>query len=109
MNKHVVITLAAVMAFLGTGWGVLGERYEHARLIGGQEHRMARLAVSAQDSTNQATAPADQAAPGEVAAGAAVASEVLRLRSEVSRLSARQRELAGVRAENDRLRQGEAN
>jgi hypothetical protein len=104
MNQRTVVTILGVMFFLGTAWGVLHQRQELAQLRGENDRRLAELAAAGHDST-QAPAPNDgEPASAVLDLGQGRASELLRLRSEVSRLTALRRELAGVVAEADRLR-----
>jgi len=104
MNGRVVFSGFLVVVCLATLWGVWGQRSELAGLRAEHAQLQAQLAVSA-DSPAAALA-AEPAGPGTTSPQPPllVTPELLRLRSEVTRLTERRNELAGVRAENDRLR-----
>jgi hypothetical protein len=88
------------VAELGALWAQRGQlaslRAEHDQLLAQQE-------AKSLSSTGLATAP--ESASAEIPRPRLVVTpELLRLRNEVTRLTERRLELAGVRAENDRLR-----
>ena len=104
MNSRNLLTVLAVAAFLASGWGVWRQRVLLTMLRAEQ----ARLQTPAESATEALAAAANPPAESKVQetppADTEVSSELLRLRNQVSQLSARQRELAGVATEADRLR-----
>ncbi len=90
-----VVCLAALSAAIIQGWQVSSLRAEQQRLL-------AQVAGPGPEAPGSPTVPEGQASG--VVATAPPSAERLRLRGEVTRLEARQRELALVRAENERLR-----
>ena len=113
MNSRNLLTVLAVAACLASGWGVWRQRQELTTL----RAERARLEAPADSAMEQVTT-ADTPVGDEVTSRSPVetkgqetrstdtevSSELLRLRNQVSQLSARQRELAGVATEADRLR-----
>ena len=103
MNKRNLIILVAMLACFGSGWAVYVQRQELTRLRG-----QTQLAASFASGDNElgSTAQTAQESTQRTAASSAegTSSELLRLRGQVNRLTARQRELASVPAENEKLR-----
>ena len=93
-----------VVVCLATLWGVWDQRSQLAGLRAEQQQAMAHLAARADGTAPAATADAGGAVSAARPAAPAATPELLRLRSEVTRLTERRRELQGVRAENERLR-----
>ena len=94
MKGRVLLSGLLVVVCLVTLWGVWGQRSQLAGLRAEQQQLLA-----------QVTARADGAAsPGTAAPPALVVTpELLRLRNEVTRLTERRQELAGVTGENEQL------
>ena len=92
-----------VMVCLTTLWGVWSQRCQLAGLRGQQQQLLAQVTTRADGSASPA-AGETSARPGTPAPALVATPELLRLRSEVTRLTERRRELAGERAENERLR-----
>jgi hypothetical protein len=93
-----------VIACVAILWGVSAQRTQLAGLRA--EHHQLLVQVAAQEGklASPGTAEAASAGSATVPASPAPAPELLRLRNEVTRLTERRRELAGVRAENEQLR-----
>jgi len=104
MNTRNLLTMLAVLACLASGWGVWRQREELTTLRAEQ----ARLQAPAESATEEPVAaigqPTASRAQEMPPSNNEVSSELLRLRNRVSQLGARQRELAGVTTEADRLR-----
>jgi hypothetical protein len=104
MKPRVLFSGALAVVCLATLWGVWGQRRQLTDLRAEQRQLLAKLATSA----DRAAAPvaAETGATGRETppAASAVSLELLGLRSEVTRLTARRRELANARTENERLR-----
>ncbi len=90
-----------VVVCLATLWGVWDQRNQLAGLRADQQQLLAQVATNA--SASPATAEPGGGGLGAPKPTLVVTPELLRLRSEVTRLTERRRELAGVRAENERL------
>jgi hypothetical protein len=104
MDTRNLLTVLAVVVCLATGWGVWRQRGQLADLRAEQ----ARLRAAGESpviepvpEVSQPAVPAGQETP---VPEKEVSPELLRLRNQVSQLSARKRELAGVAADADRLR-----
>jgi hypothetical protein len=104
MNGRVWFSGFLVVACLATLWGVWGQRSELAGLRAAHQQLQAQLAARANSPASPATAEAAGSGSTRPQAALVVTPELLRLRSEVTRLTERRRELAGVRAENEALR-----
>ena len=104
MNRRVLLGGFFVVACLANLWGVWGQRSQLAGLRAEHQQVLAQLAARADRSASTGTA--EPACPSPVPPQPALVAtpELLRLRNEVTRLTERRRELAGVRAENERLR-----
>jgi hypothetical protein len=103
MNGRVLFGCFLVVVCVATLWVVWGQRSEHAGLRAEHAQLQAQLATRTDGPEALAAEPAgaDTASPQPPLV---VTPELLRLRSEVTRLTERRNGLAGVRAENDRLR-----
>jgi len=104
MSGRVWLSSFLVVACLGTLWGVWGQRSELAGLRAEHQQLQAQLAARANSPASPATAEAAGSGSTRPQPALVVTPELLRLRSEVTRLTERRQELAGVRAENERLR-----
>lgn len=104
MKGRALLTGVLVVLCAATLWGVWDQRSQLAGLRAEQQHWAAQLAAR-QGNAEPAAAP-ETGGAGSAAPPAAPAAtpELLRLRSEVTRLTERRRELADVRAENEALR-----
>ena len=104
MNRRNLLTVLAVAACLASGWGVWRQREELTTLRAEQ----ARLEAPAESASEEPVAadspPAESKAQETRPADTEVSASCCGLRNQVSQLSARQRELAGVATEADRLR-----
>ena len=104
MNSRNLLTVLAVAACLACGWGVWRQREQLAELRAEQ----ARLEAPAESAAKEPAAAVKQPAAARVQetppADTEVSAELLRLRNRVTQLGARQRELAGLTTEADRLR-----
>ena len=101
MNRRALLGGFLVVVCVATLWGVWDQRNQLAGLQADQQQLLAQVA------TNGSISPV-AAEPGAASLDApsptlVITPELLRLRSEVTRLEERRNELTGVRAENDRL------
>ena len=104
MNRRVLLSGFLVIVLLAALWRLWSQRSQLADLRAQQQQLLAQPAASADSpATPTTTEPSDSSSAAPTPALVAT-PELLRLRNEVTRLSDRQRELAGVRAENERLR-----
>jgi hypothetical protein len=85
-------------------WGVSAQRTQLAGLRAAHEQLLVQVTARDGNSASPGTAGAASAGSATVPASLVPAPELLRLRNEVTRLTERRRELAGVRAENEQLR-----
>ena len=104
MNRRVLLGSFLALVCLATLWGVWSQRSQVAGLRAERQHLLAQRAARADGAASLARTDAVAAGSGTGAPALAVTPELLRLRSEVTRLSERRRELVVVRAENERLR-----
>jgi hypothetical protein len=95
---YLVIVCVAIL------WGVSAQRTQLAGLRAEQRQMLVQMAMLEGTSASPGTAEAASAGSATVPASLVPAPELLRLRNEVTRLTERRRELAGVRAENEQLR-----
>jgi hypothetical protein len=102
MNRRVLLSGFLVVVCLMALWSVWIQRNQLAGLRADQLQLLPQM--PAKSSASPVAAEAGGADSNTPAPTVAVTPELLRLRSEVTRLSERRRELAGVRAENERLR-----
>ncbi len=104
MNRRNLFASFLVMICLATLWGVWAQRSELAGLRTEHQQLQAQLAMRADSPAPPAAAETSVAGATGMHAALVATPELLRLRSEVTRLTERRRELAGVRAENEQLR-----
>jgi hypothetical protein len=104
MNRRALLGGFLAAVCLATLWGVWGQRGQVAGLRAEQQHLLAQLAAKAEGSASLVQAEAGSAGSGTGSPTLMVTPELLRLRSEVTRLTERRRELASARGENERLR-----
>jgi hypothetical protein len=104
MNGRALLSGLLVVACVAMLWGVSGQRNQLAGLRAEQQRLLAQLGARADGSVSTGTAEAAGASPAAPHPALLATPELLRLRSQVTRLTERRRELAGARAENERLR-----
>jgi hypothetical protein len=104
MNRRALLGGFLVVVCLTTLWGVWRQRSQLAGLRAEQQQLLAQQAARADNSVSPRTAEVTGVSSGTPQPALVVTPELLRLRNEVTRLTERQRELAGVRPENERLR-----
>lgn len=105
MNRRLLLSgFLVLVCLVATLWGVWDQRTQLASLRAEQQRLIAQMASRADRSASPGTAVVADARPAPPPPTLAVTPELLRLRSEVTRLTERRRELAGARAENERLR-----
>jgi hypothetical protein len=103
MNRRVLLSGFLVLVCVAALWGIWRQQDQLAALRAERQQMQAQLATGAEGSASTGTP--DPAGAGSVAPPTLVVTpELLRLRGEVTRLTERRRELAGERAENERLR-----
>ena len=95
---YLVIVCVAIV------WGVSAQRTQLAGLRAARQRLLVQVAVRQANLASSGTGDTASAGSATVSARPAPAPELLRLRNEVTRLTERRRELAGVRAENEQLR-----
>lgn len=104
MTRRALLGGFLIIVCLAILLGVWCQRSQLASLRAEQRQLLDQMASRADDSASPGTTEAT-ASNSRIPSPALVATpELLRLRNEVTRLSERRRELAGVRAENERLR-----
>jgi hypothetical protein len=103
MNRRVLFGGFMTAVCLATLWGAFSQRSQLASLRGEQQQLLAQVKARA-DGSASASAVETGASQGTPRPTLVVTPELLRLRSEVTRLDERRRELAGERVENERLR-----
>ncbi len=104
MNARVGLTGLLSVVCLGTLWGVIAQRQRLSAMQREEQRLLAQFTAAAQPAAaSEATDATSNPAIGRPAVVPASA-ELLRLRSEVHRLTERRRELSGVRLENEQLR-----
>jgi hypothetical protein len=104
MNRRVVFGGLLSVVCLAILWGVWGQRSQLDRLRAEQQQLQAQLAGSDNGSASSGSAEVKDASSGTPPPTLVATPELLRLRNEVTRLTERRQELAGERAENERLR-----
>jgi hypothetical protein len=103
MSGRSVLSGLLVLVCVAALWGIWRQQNQLASLRAEQQQMQAQMAAGADSSAPNETP--DPGGAGPVATPTLVVTpELLRLRSEVTRLTERRRELAGERAENERLR-----
>ncbi len=103
MNKRRFITVLAAIVCVGSVWAVVVQRQQLVSLRVEQQQRLQAASAPDDSPASAPTAPAATANDAN-AADQSNSSELLRLRSEITRLTARKRELAGAAQESERLR-----
>jgi hypothetical protein len=97
MNQRTLInTLLASMA-LAAGWAILAQHHDLALLRAHYQQVQAETAAGGDAPPGEAGLPAGSAVMG-------ISPELLKLRSEVTRLTQRQKELEPIRLEHEKLR-----
>ena len=104
MNRRVLLSGFLTVACLATLWGVWSQRDQLVSLRAEQQRVLAQMATRADTSASSGTDDAGGDSSVAPSPSLMVTPELLRLRGEVTRLTERRRELADVRAENERLR-----
>jgi len=104
MNRRLLLGSLLLIVCLATLCGVWSQQSQLAGLRAEQRQLVAQLAARAGGSASPGTAEATGASSGTPQPTLAVTPELLRLRSEVTRLTERRRDLASARGENERLR-----
>jgi hypothetical protein len=104
MNRRVLLNGLLAVVCLATLWSVWGQRSQLAGLRAEQQQLLAQLAAKADGAASPGTAEATGASSAAPHPALVATPELLRLRSQVTQLTERRRELAGARAENEQLR-----
>lgn len=104
MNPRALLGGSLMVVCLATLWGVWGQRSQLAGLRAEHQQLVAQPAASAAGSASRGQAEISGTSSGTPQPTLVVTPELLRMRNEVTRLTERQRELAGERRENERLR-----
>ncbi len=104
MKGRALLGGVLVAVCLATLWGVWNQRAQVAELRAAQQQLAALVAAKADGPAAPVSAEAVDAASGTREPALVATPELLRLRSEVTRLTGRRRELASVRGEIERLR-----
>jgi hypothetical protein len=104
MNRHGWLGGFLVIMCLAVLLGVWCQRNQLASLRAEQRQLLAQMAARADDSPSPEAAEVAPSNSGTPRPTLVATPELLRLRSEVTRLTERRRELAGVRTDNERLR-----
>jgi len=104
MNRRALLGGFLVIVCLAILLGVWRQRSQLASLRAEQRQLLAQMAARADDSPSSGMAEARPSNSGTPPPTLVVTPELLRLRNEVTRLTERRRELAGVRTDNERLR-----
>jgi len=105
MNRRALLGgFLVVVVCLTPLWGVWRQRSQLAELRADQQQLLAQRPANTDGSASPATTEAPGASPAIPLPALVVTPELLRLRNEVTRLTERRRELAGVRPENEQLR-----
>jgi hypothetical protein len=104
MNRRALLIALLALCCLAMLCGVVLQGRQLAGLRAEERQSLAQLAPTPDGLASAATAEPATGSLDRRLAVSSVPSELLRLRSDVTRLTERRRELAGVRAENERLR-----
>jgi cell division protein FtsB len=104
MNRRGLVGGLLVIVCLAILWGVWSQGNQLASLRAEQRQLLAQMAAKADGSASPGAAEAAGAGSETPQPRLVATPELLRLRSEVTRLTERRNELAGARAENERLR-----
>ena len=100
MNTRIVLILLAWALCIGTVWGIVRQRQELLSLRAQETQR----ALLARPPTESSVLNGSDVSQDTVSSVESASPELLRLRREVTRLTARKRELASVSEETERLR-----
>ena len=101
MNRRGLVGGLLVIVCLAILLGVWSQR---SQLAGLRAEQQQLLAARANNTVSPGTAEAADASSGASPPALVATPELLRLRNDVTQLTERRRELAGARAENERLR-----
>lgn len=101
MNLRFLISSLLALICLGAVWAVISQHQQLGHL---QAERQAQLAALSATPSSPASPEVQPAPAVPVTAGATNASELLQLRSEVTRLTQQRQVLATARADNEQLR-----
>jgi hypothetical protein len=101
MNPRFLISGFMTLVCLGAGWGVIAQHRELGQL---RAERQTQLTALSQDTAAPALSDVNPVEPTATTAQIESSSELLKLRSEVTRLMQRKQALANVQAENEQLR-----
>jgi hypothetical protein len=104
MNRRIWISTFLLVVWAATLWGIWRQQGQLEGLRTEHRQLQAQLAADADRPAPSPNVEAGAAAPETSSPALVVTPELLRLRSEVTQLEERKRELAGVRAENEALR-----
>lgn len=104
MNRRALFSGVLVVVALAALWGIWGQRSQLADLRAQQQQLLAQPAAKAESPAPPVTIESANTSSAAPAPSLVVTPELLRLRSEVTRLTERRRELAGARVENEQLR-----
>jgi hypothetical protein len=104
MNQRVSLGGLLAVVCLAALWVVWGQRSQLAALRAEQQQLLAQLAARADGPASLRAAEAAGASSATPHPALVATPELLRLRSQVTRLTERRRELAGAWPENERLR-----
>lgn len=104
MNRRALLGGFLAIVCLLILWGVWSQGSQLASLRAEQRQLLAQMATSADRSVSPGTAEAAGVRSGTPQPNLLATPELLRLRSEVTRLTEHRSELAAVHAENERLR-----
>ena len=104
MNRRGLLGGFLVIVCLAILLGVWSQRSHLASLRAEQQQLLAQMGARADDSASPGTAEAAGAGSETPQPRLAATPELLRLRSAVTRLTERRRELAAARTDNERLR-----
>ncbi len=101
MSLRFLISSLLILVCLAALWAVIAQRQELGHL---RMSHQAQITALAQDTAAPAPSEVKPAEPAPGPAPEGSSSELLQLRSEVTRLTQQRQALAGVRTENERLR-----
>ncbi len=104
MNARVGLTGLLSVVCLATLWGVIAQRQRLSAMQREEQRLLAQFTAAAQPAAASTAADTNSNPAFGRPAVAPASAELLRLRSEVNRLTQRRRELSGVRLENEQLR-----
>src|ERR1035438_7048395 len=99
MNRRTLLSVLLAVVCVAIIYGMAVQQSQLTRLRAEQRKLVAQLTPAPDSAAQTAAGSLDSQT-----AAASVPTELLRLRNEVTRLTERRRELAGVRGENEQLR-----